>query len=62
MADSARAVRRSIYEWDILSIFRNWQLTEISPDDMRAMCAQVRGCGAATIAVYVCAILHLVKE
>lgn len=42
MADSTRAMRRSIYERDILPTFRNRLLTEISPDDLRAMCAKVK--------------------
>ena len=35
MADSTRAMRRAIYERDILPVFRNRLLTEISPDDLR---------------------------
>ena len=46
MADSTRAMRRSVYERDILPAFRNRLLTEITPDDLRALCAKVkaRGC------------------
>jgi len=37
MADSTRAMRRAIYERDILPTFRNRLLMEIGPDDLRAM-------------------------
>lgn len=60
MADSTRAMRRSIYERDILPIFRNRLLTEISPDDLRAMCAKVKGRGAPATAVHVRDIVKLV--
>ncbi len=38
MADSTRAMRRAIFERDILPAFRNRLLTEIAPDDVRALC------------------------
>lgn len=60
MADSTRAMRRSIYERDILPTFRNRLLTEISPDDLRAMCAKVKGRGAPATAVHVRDIVKLV--
>ncbi|MBX3563906.1 MAG: tyrosine-type recombinase/integrase [Sphingomonas sp.] len=60
MADSTRAMRRSIYERDILPTFRNRMLTEISPDDLRAMCAKVKGRGAPATAVHVRDIVKLV--
>ena len=67
MADSTRAMRRSIYERDILPTFRNRLLTEIAPDDLRMMCGKVKERGAPATAVHVrdivklifaCAILH----
>lgn len=60
MADSTRAMRRSIYERDILPTFRNRLLTEITPDDLRAMCAKVKERGAPATAVHVRDIVKLV--
>lgn len=60
MADSTRAMRRSIYERDILTTFRNRLLTEIGPDGLRAMCAKVKGLGAPATAVHVRDIVKLV--
>ena len=60
MADSTRAMRRTIYERDILPTFRNRLLTEISPEDLRAMCAKVKGRGAPATAVHVRDIVKLV--
>lgn len=60
MADSTRAMRRTIYERDILPTFRNRLLTEISSDDLRAMCAKVKGRGAPATAVHVRDIVKLV--
>jgi integrase len=60
MADSTRAMRRAIYERDILPTFRNRLLTEIDPDDLRAMCAKVKERGAPATAVHVRDIVKLV--
>lgn len=60
MADSTRAMRRSIYERDILPTFRNRLLTEITPDDLRAMCTKVKERGAPATAVHVRDIVKLV--
>lgn len=60
MADSTRAMRRSIYERDILPTFRNRLLPEITPDDLRAMCAKVKERGAPATAVHVRDIVKLV--
>jgi integrase len=60
MADSTRAMRRAIYERDILPIFRNRLLTEISPDDLRSICAKVKQRGAPATAVHVRDIVKLV--
>lgn len=60
MADSTRAMRRSIFERDILPTFRNRLLTEITPDDLRAMCAKVKARGAPATAVHVRDIVKLV--
>lgn len=40
MADSTRAMRRSIIDRDILPVFRNRRLREVSPDDLRALCTK----------------------
>lgn len=53
MADSTKAMRRSIYERDILAKFRNRLLTEITPDDLRALCANVKERGAPATAIHV---------
>jgi integrase len=53
MADSTRAMRRTIYERDLLPVFRNRLLTEITPDDLRAVCAKVKERGAPATAVHV---------
>ncbi|BAI95406.1 putative integrase [Sphingobium indicum UT26S] len=60
MADSTRAMRRSIYERDILPIFRNRLLTEITPDDLRMMCGKVKDRGAPATAVHVRDIVKLI--
>ena len=53
MADSTKAMRRAIYERDILTKFRNRLLTEITAEDLRAMCTTVKGRGAPAVAVHV---------
>jgi len=53
MADSTRAMRRSIFERDILPAFRNRLLSEILPEDLRALCAKVKERGAPATAVHV---------
>ena len=60
MADSTRAMRRSIYERDILPPFRNRLLTEITPDDLRMMCGKVKDRGAPATAVHVRDIVKLI--
>jgi len=60
MADSTRAMRRSIYERDILPTFRNRLLTQITPDDLRMMCGKVKDRGAAATAVHVRDIVKLI--
>lgn len=60
MADSTRAMRRSIYERDILPTFRNRLLTEITSDDLRMMCGKVKDRGAPATAVHVRDIVKLI--
>ena len=60
MADSTRAMRRSVFERDILPAFRNRLLPEILPEDLRALCAKVKERGAPATAVHVRDIVKLV--
>lgn len=53
MAESTRAMRRVIFERDLLPAWRNRLLTEISPDDLRALCAGVVARGAPATAIHV---------
>lgn len=53
MADSTRAMRKHIVDRDILPAFRNRLLTEISADDLRALCGKVKARGAPATAVHV---------
>jgi integrase len=53
MADSTRAMRRVIFDRDLLPTFRNRLLTEISPDDLRALCGKVKDRGAPATAIHV---------
>lgn len=53
MADSTRAMRRSIFERDLLPAFRNRLLSEITPDDLRALCTKIKGRGAPATAIHV---------
>ncbi|PJI44694.1 MAG: integrase [Rhizobium sp.] len=60
MADSTRAMRRSIYERDILPTFRNRLLSEIAPDDLRMMCGKVKDRGAPATAIHLRDIVKLI--
>ena len=53
MADSTRAMRRSIFERELLPVWRNRLLTEITPDDLRAHCGKIVDCGAPATAIHV---------
>jgi len=53
MADSTRAMRRSIFERELLPVWRNRLLTEISPDDLRAHCGAIVERGAPATAIHV---------
>ena len=53
MADSTRAMRKSIVDRDILPAFKNRLLTEIRADDLRALCNKVKARGAPATAVHV---------
>lgn len=53
MADSTRAMRRSIFERELVPVWRNRLLSEITPDDLRALCAKIVGRGAPATAIHV---------
>ena len=53
MADSTKAMRKSIVDRDILPAFQNRLLNEITADDLRALCGKVKGRGAPATAVHV---------
>jgi hypothetical protein len=62
MADSTRAMRRSIFERELLPVWRNRLLTEIFPDDLRAHCASIVDRGAPATAIHVRDILKQSKR
>lgn len=53
MADSTRSMRKSILDRDILPVFKNRLLTEITADDLRDLCNKVKGRGAPATAIHV---------
>ncbi|RMX05715.1 site-specific integrase [Corticibacter populi] len=59
LADSTRAMRKHIIDRDILPFFRNRLLTEIEPQDLRALCNKVKERGAPATAVQ---IRYIVKQ
>ena len=53
MADSTRAMRRSIFERELLPVWKSRLLTEISPDDLREHCLKIVDRGAPATAIHV---------
>lgn len=53
MADSTRAMRRSIFERELLPVWRKRLLNEIAPGDLRAHCAAIVDRGAPATAIHV---------
>ena len=53
MADSTRAMRRAIFERELLPVCKNRLLQEIRPDDLRALCAKIVDRGAPATAIHV---------
>lgn len=53
MADSTRAMRKHIIDRDILPVFQNRKLREVTPDDLRALCNKVKARGAPATAIHV---------
>jgi integrase len=53
MAGSTRSMRKAIFDRDILPVWKNRLITEITPDDLRAVCAKVKDRGAPATAIHV---------
>lgn len=53
MADSTRSMRRAIFNRDIYPVWKNRRLSEITPDDLRALCGKVKARGAPATAIHV---------
>ncbi len=53
MADSTRSMRKTIFDRDILPIWKNRLLIEITPDDLRTLCSKVKERGAPATALHV---------
>jgi len=53
MADSTRSMRKAILDRDITPAWKNRLLSEITPDDLRALCGKVKDRGAPATAIHV---------
>ncbi|HPF22317.1 MAG TPA: tyrosine-type recombinase/integrase [Hyphomonas sp.] len=53
MAESTRAMRRAIFERELLAVWKKRLLTEILPDDLRALCGKIVDRGAPATAIHV---------
>jgi integrase len=53
MADSTRSMRKHIIDRDILPVFQNRKLREVTPDDLRALCNKMKARGAPATAIHV---------
>jgi integrase len=53
MADSTRAISRAIFDRDVVPTWKNRLLKEITPEDLRALCAKVKNRGAPATAIHV---------
>jgi integrase len=53
MADSTRAMRRSVFDRELLPVWRNRLLKEITPADLRAHCSSIVERGAPATAIHV---------
>ncbi len=60
MADSTKAMRKTVIDRDILPVFQNRRMAEIGPEDLRALCAKIKGRGAPATAVITRDIVKLV--
>ena len=45
MADSTKAMRKTVIDRDILLVFQNRRMAEIGPEDLRSRCAKIKGRG-----------------
>ena len=52
MAESTRSMRKAILDRDILPAWKNRLLTEVTPDDLRQLCAKVKERGAPATAIH----------
>ncbi|WP_137010105.1 tyrosine-type recombinase/integrase [Aquitalea aquatilis] len=52
MAESTKAMRESILNRDILPVFQNHKLSEITDEDLRSLCDKIKGRGAPATAVH----------
>ena len=60
MADSTRAMRKTVIDRDILPVFQSRRMAEIRPEDLRALCAKIKARGAPATAVITRDIVKLV--
>jgi len=60
MAASTKAMRKTVIDRDILTVFQNRRMAEIGPEDLRALCAKIKGRGAPATAVIAREIVKLV--
>jgi integrase len=60
MADSTKAMRKTVIDRDILPVFQNRRMAEIGSEDLRALCAKIKGRGAPATAVIAREIVKLV--
>jgi len=52
MSESTRSMRRAIFDRDILPDWKNLLLSEIEPDDLRALCEKIKARGAPATAIH----------
>src|SRR3984885_12732129 len=53
MEERPRSMRQAIFDRDILPVWKNRLLTEITPGDLRALCLKVKERGAPATAIHV---------
>ncbi len=53
MAESTRSMRKAVLDRDILPVWKNRLLVEITPDDLRTLCNKVKDRGAPATAIHV---------
>jgi integrase len=53
MAETTRAMRKAIFQRDIVPVWNNRLLSEVTPDDLRALCIKVKDRGAPATAIHV---------